>query len=92
METRRFKVTASVKGMTADWHRQITMSNPREKLRMTIEASKRFSKSVKVSIGDGSKEDIETFNRLMESSVPLSYYTTPRFGFKLATFEFILQP
>lgn len=92
METRRFKVSASVKGMSADWHQLITTSNPREKLRMTIEASKRFSKCVKVSIGDGSNEDHETFKRLMDSSVPLTYYTTPRFGFKLATFEFILQP
>lgn len=92
MSVRRFKVSASVKGMPADWHRLVTTSNPREKLRMTIEAAERFSKCVKISIGDGSKEDHETFTRLMDSGVPLTYYTTPRFGFKLATFEFIIQP
>lgn len=86
----RFKVTASIKGMPGTWHSEMTRVNPREKLRKVLEAAKRSSKCVQVTIGDGSTDDNETFKRLMASDVPLTYYPTPRFGFKLVSFEFIL--
>lgn len=86
----RFKVAARIKGMSAAWHNEMRLVNPREKLRKVMEASKQYAKRVTVTIGDGTEIDNETFERLMRSDVPLTVYKTPRYGFEMATFEFIL--